>query len=507
MAFTGLIDATTPLGSEQRNLADDYMRAIKVAFQERLAVEHSCADDANDGRHLLSTKFNLTGTYAAIPAVSATYPGRLYWSTNASTTNSPAVYYDTGTAWTKIATSDHGCLAGLTDDDHTQYVLVAGTRSMTGNLLPGTTNTYDIGSSTYKWKDAYFAGNGAFGGTLEVTGTSSFTGAMTIVGGGIISGVSSRINFNVGIITNGTSTLGGGDLVCDTAGYRNIGSNTTTGRWGHAYLTDVYLATGGVITGGAGQISINIGLITGGTVTVGGGDLVSSAGQYRNVGADDTTRWGGIYGQVLNISGNSTLTGTLGVTGAATLSSTLGVTGATTLSSTLGVTGAATLESSLYVKGDTTLGDALSDAVTITGTATVGSTLTVTGAATFVSTLAVNGSATLGNNALVDILTIDSHINSSLTPYGTTGTHSIGGNLTRWKDLFLTGAIDCSGDIFSGGNIYTTTGYIGIRTTSTVPTADPGLDGAMILWYDGMHSPKLYWWSEYYHLWESITSA
>jgi hypothetical protein len=147
MAFSGLIDVTTPLGSEQRNLADDYMRAIKVAFSERLAIEHSCADDANDGRHLLSTKFHLTGTYAAMPAVDASYPGRLYWATNASTTVSPAVYYDTGTAWTKIATSDHGCLAGLTDDDHTQYGLADGTRAFSSLTVTG--NASFSGYSTY----------------------------------------------------------------------------------------------------------------------------------------------------------------------------------------------------------------------------------------------------------------------------------------------------------------------------------------------------------------------
>ena len=33
--------------------------------------------------------------------------------------------------------TDHGGLSGLADDDHTQYLLVAGTRAMTGNLQMG----------------------------------------------------------------------------------------------------------------------------------------------------------------------------------------------------------------------------------------------------------------------------------------------------------------------------------------------------------------------------------
>jgi len=36
------------------------------------------------------------------------------------------------------AVSDHGSMSGLTDDDHTQYLLVDGTRAMTGDLDMGT---------------------------------------------------------------------------------------------------------------------------------------------------------------------------------------------------------------------------------------------------------------------------------------------------------------------------------------------------------------------------------
>jgi len=33
-----------------------------------------------------------------------------------------------------VGSTDHGSLSGLGDDDHSQYLLVAGTRAMTGNL-------------------------------------------------------------------------------------------------------------------------------------------------------------------------------------------------------------------------------------------------------------------------------------------------------------------------------------------------------------------------------------
>jgi hypothetical protein len=43
------------------------------------------------------------------------------------------------------AVSDHGALAGLGDDDHTQYLLVSGTRAMSGNLDLGTNNIVNVG--------------------------------------------------------------------------------------------------------------------------------------------------------------------------------------------------------------------------------------------------------------------------------------------------------------------------------------------------------------------------
>lgn len=53
--------------------------------------------------------------------------------------------YDTG-EWVKLGgTEDHGNLTGLSDDDHTQYLLVDGTRSMDGSLDMGTNNITNVG--------------------------------------------------------------------------------------------------------------------------------------------------------------------------------------------------------------------------------------------------------------------------------------------------------------------------------------------------------------------------
>jgi hypothetical protein len=62
---------------------------------------------------------------------------------------------------------DHGGLAGLGDDDHTQYLLADGTRPLTGawnagafqitsgSLIPAASATYDIGATASRWRNAF----------------------------------------------------------------------------------------------------------------------------------------------------------------------------------------------------------------------------------------------------------------------------------------------------------------------------------------------------------------
>jgi hypothetical protein len=66
-----------------------------------------------------------------------------------------------GTVWNLVTSSgsDHGTLGGLEDDDHTQYLLADGSRSVSGSILPDTDVTYDLGSATYRFRDLYLSGN------------------------------------------------------------------------------------------------------------------------------------------------------------------------------------------------------------------------------------------------------------------------------------------------------------------------------------------------------------
>jgi hypothetical protein len=95
----------------------------------------------------------------------------------------------------------------------------------------------------------------------------------------------------------------------------------------------------------------------------------------------------GLYVRALNVTGNSTVGGTLGVTGNTTVGGTLGVTGNTTVGGTLGVTGNTTVGGTLGVTGNTTVGGTLG----VTGNITVN---------TFFTLAASNASVTFGNGSL-----------------------------------------------------------------------------------------------------------
>ena len=90
-----------------------------------------------------------------------------------------------------IPVSDHGSITGLSDDDHPQYFLADGSRSVTGSILPATNSTYDLGSSSYRFRDLYLSGTSINLGGVEITsdGTSislppiaSVSGGMTVSG-------------------------------------------------------------------------------------------------------------------------------------------------------------------------------------------------------------------------------------------------------------------------------------------------------------------------------------
>ena len=63
-------------------------------------------------------------------------------------------------------TSDYFSVVYDSDESVTDFILT--NLRLQSNWLPTVTNTYDLGSSTYKWKDIYSAGIGYFSGKLQI---------------------------------------------------------------------------------------------------------------------------------------------------------------------------------------------------------------------------------------------------------------------------------------------------------------------------------------------------
>lgn len=120
--------------------------------------------------------------------------GQLYCDTDDG-----LIYQYDGSAWLpwlKQSTIDHGSLAGLSDDDHTQYVLVAGTRAFTGNQSHGgnrITSVADPSSAqdaaTKNYVDGLASGGVSWKNSVRAATSAAGTLASSFENGDTIDGV------------------------------------------------------------------------------------------------------------------------------------------------------------------------------------------------------------------------------------------------------------------------------------------------------------------------------
>ncbi len=295
--------------------------------------------------------------------------------------------------------------------------------SLGGHLLPTTTNTYDLGSSSLKWANVY---------TTKINGyTLGAACAKAVTDSSSASAISTGTN-----------------LVTERDVY--YGLPTINGAHNYTSSTKIYAPTG---AGTAGQILTS----SGGTpawssVSAVMGDYVKKAG--------DTMTGALTINDTLSVTGATTLSDTLTVAKAATLEGALSVTGATTLSDTLTVNKAATLKSTLGVTGATTL----SNTLTVNKATALKSTLGVTGATTLSSTLAVTSATTLsstldvaGITTLDDDLNVDGIITSANTTASTNKS---------------TGALIVAGGAGIGGQLSANTVMVGDKATMKYDTTN-----------------------------------
>lgn len=109
------------------------------------------------------------------------------------------------------ATLDHGAIAGIADDDHTQYILVAGTRAFTGNQSFGDFNITDVGSISL---DSIISDGTTItiGGTPNIVLTDGTTIAVTL---GSDAGDDFTIDTTVFVVKGDTGRIGFGIAVPD----------------------------------------------------------------------------------------------------------------------------------------------------------------------------------------------------------------------------------------------------------------------------------------------------
>ena len=165
--------------------------------------------------------------------------------------------------------------AGFTFTPSTGNLDLPGNLIVKGDILPLTSNTYSLGSSTNRWKNLWLTGNTIYlgdsiitetngnlslinpqGGTLNVTGNSNYSdlsvtgnvSASSVVATGnstfnnlVVTGTLSAGDINVSSIANGTSNVDivgtSGNVTTSVNGVANVVVVSTTGQDINGYLS------------------------------------------------------------------------------------------------------------------------------------------------------------------------------------------------------------------------------------------------------------------------------
>lgn len=286
-----------------------------------------------------------------------------------------------------------------------------GTQSVWGDLLPGTDNTYNLGSGALRWGDIYL------GGALNL----GFTPGSVVFADGSGNMAENNAAF---FWDNTNSRLGIGTDIPDDA-LDVVGDIQATGtiQSGLSIIIDGTTATRTITSDAAMEIGTTAGDLTidaaGGTTTVDdalnvNGTITSVGGGSDIVSGDDVVVTDDIQMTGLLSAIENTATGivivddNLTVNGAALINGAVTATGNITTTANVTATGSVTATNDVTALDDIIVTDDLILATPgstisnlLSGTVTVDDGLAVTGSAT------VDGNTTLGNNAGSDATTIN----------------------------------------------------------------------------------------------------
>ena len=309
-----------------------------------------------------------------------------------------------------------------------------------------------LGNSTYQW-DGYLSNVYVYGTLLNPVGNTVQLGNST--NRWVISG--NTLNISTTSTLTGAATLANTIAVTGTATFANTSSHTgaatfanTLGVTGAATLSNTMSVTGAANVlntfgiGGAANALSTFGV--NGVTTLASTLSVTGAATLSN---NITVAGNAVFSNAISVANAATFSNTLSVTGAATFANTTGHTGAATFSNTISVTGTSTLTGNATLSGTlqtisgnanfnggTLFVDAGSGRVGI-GTSTPDSVLTVGGPTKVNSTFTVTGTSSFANSVTFANTTTfnqDVTINANLTVTGTrtyvnTQTLDVGDNI------------------------------------------------------------------------------
>lgn len=194
---------------------------------------------------------------------------------------------------------DHGALAGLGDDDHTQYILAAGTRDFSGDQSMGSNQLTNVGDPTASGIDAAssdavpmsFLASTAAGEGASVIGIQDSANyfVATDVEGALIELVNQGVTYTVGsAVTKGDVVyISANDAVSPystlSASHRGVGLAATTEASGTVKVLANDEIVTGVLTGAvAGTPYYWNGSTLSTTIPSGSGSHVWQAGVAKN---------------------------------------------------------------------------------------------------------------------------------------------------------------------------------------------------------------------------------
>ena len=269
---------------------------LNAEFDQLLAAFHASTGHSHDGTSAgAGPKINLaTSVSGLLPAVNGGSGGanKLDATSNPTIANDSSQNYAVGSVWINVS-ADKIFICVDNTSNAAQWRQIVANDGL--KIVPETTNTIDIGSSTLQYKDLHLAGNALVGGTLGVTGlstlaslnsTTSTLGSVTVGGAGNNGSINGVVigSTNPTGITGTTITANNGfsgNLTGDVSG--NVTANSGTSSFTN-------ISASGTITGAvSGDVS---------------GDVTSSGtSTFNNVTVSGTLNMdGGTTATIQNLS-------------------------------------------------------------------------------------------------------------------------------------------------------------------------------------------------------------